>query len=83
MKEQKKTMANLYIQSTGTSGKPDGGVYAVSPSGNVVSTRLVPLKGGGVGLKPGWRAATQADIDNNNAPKRAEANAKAAAKKEG
>lgn len=52
-----------YIGSIGTGGHPDGGVYAVNPAGHIVSTKLVPLKGGGVGLKNGWRAATRADLD--------------------
>lgn len=54
---------STYINSIGTGGHPDGGVYAINPSGHLVSTKLIPLKGGAVGLKPGWRAATQADID--------------------
>lgn len=73
-----------YIPSLGSSGKPDGGVYAINPAGDLVGTKLVPVKGDDgktvLGLKKGWRAATQADL---KAKADAEAKRQADAKKGG
>lgn len=59
-------MSTKHIPSVGSSGTPDGGIYAVSPAGHLVGTKIP--------LKDGWRAATQADID---AVKKAEADRQA------
>lgn len=71
---------STYIESIGTGRRPDGKVYAINPAGDLVSTNLIPLKGGTFGLKKGWRAATKADLD---AKAKAEADRQAAAKKKG
>lgn len=69
-----------YIASIGTGGHPDGKVLAINPAGDLVPTNLIPLKGGGTGLKAGWRAATQADVD---AKAKAEADRRKAEAKKG
>ena len=68
-------MSTDYIKNIGPGGEPDGKIVAINPGGHLVATNLIPLKGGGIGLKPGWRPATAADVE---AAKAVEAKRKAA-----
>lgn len=69
-----------YIESIGAGGHPDGKILAINPAGDLVPTKLITLKGGALGLKPDWRAATQTDVD---AKAKAEADRRKAEAKKG
>ncbi len=66
------------IKTLGTDGRHDGGFYAVKPDGNLISAKSLPtvkLDDGTRATAPGWRWASQGDVD---AAVKAEAGRKAA-----